>query len=167
MSLQDSQDWLAIALRSGRETLGHGVSQRRLKKRRAWARAESIRPLPIASPRRGLAILSVVWPIADLRRPYEVSLSPGNIMRGRTGRGKVFHLATICLPIGRLINCRAAEATTSSTKPGCNARNGLTDTARLYRMERIDPLTICGTTAAMGLHSACTVVTGVVSTSLP
>ena len=109
MSLQDSQDWLAIALRSGRETLGHGVSQRRLKKRRAWARAESIRPLPIASPRRGLAILSVVWPIADLRRPYEVSLSTGNIMRGRTGRGKVFHLATICLPIGRLINCRAAS----------------------------------------------------------
>ena len=109
MSLQDSQDWLAIALRSGRETLGHGVSQRRLKKRRAWARAESIRPLPIASPRRGLAILSVVWPIADLRRPYEVSLSTGNIMRGRTGRGKVFHLAAICLPIGRLINCRAAS----------------------------------------------------------
>ena len=74
MSLQDSQDGLAIALRSGRETLGHSVSQRRLEKRQAWARAESIRLPPITSPQRALAILSVVWAIADLLRPYKVSL---------------------------------------------------------------------------------------------
>ena len=73
MSLQDRQDGLAIALRSGRETLDHSVSQRRLEKLRAWARAESIRLLPITSPQRALAILSVVWAIADLRRPYKVS----------------------------------------------------------------------------------------------
>ena len=30
-------------------------------------------------------------------------------MRGRSGRGKGFHLAAICLPIGRLINHRAAS----------------------------------------------------------
>ena len=78
VSLQYRQDWLAIALGSRSIALGHSVSQRRPEKPRAWAQAESARPPPTAKSQHALAILSVVWAIADLRRPYKVSIThPG------------------------------------------------------------------------------------------